>query len=76
MHPMQYGIGPGIQKGRTLGNEGEKVEKSIPESVHFKHLMRRVAMEEESLGEKRQKPMTQKEDQNSHMQKNDIEIAR
>ena len=49
MHAMQDSIGPGIQKGRPLRNESEAVEESLPELIHFKHLVRAISMQEECL---------------------------
>ena len=60
VHPVKNGIGPGVQKGRPLRDEGKGVKEFLPELIHLKHLMRGVAVQEESLREKGQKPVAQK----------------
>jgi hypothetical protein len=49
MHAVEDRVGPGIQKGRTLGDKRQHIKKLLPESVHFKHLMRRIPVEEKCL---------------------------
>jgi hypothetical protein len=49
MHAMQNSIGPGIQKGGALGYKCQHIKELLPELVHFKHLVRRIPVEEESL---------------------------
>ena len=49
VHTMQNGIGPGVQKRRTLGDKSQHIEELFPERMHFEHLVRAVAMQEKSL---------------------------
>jgi hypothetical protein len=49
MHPVEDGIGPGIEKGRTLGDKGERVKEVFPKFVHPKHLVRSIAVQKERL---------------------------
>ena len=49
MHPVEDGVGAGVEKRRTLGNKGKCVEESLPELIHLKHLMGRIAVQEECL---------------------------
>ena len=61
VHAVQDSIGPGVQEGRALGNKSEAVKELLPELIHLKHLMRTIAMQEESLCKQGQKPMTHEE---------------
>jgi len=49
VHAVQDSIGPGVQEGRALGNKSEAVKESFPEFIHSEHLMRSIAVQEESL---------------------------
>ena len=49
VHPVEDGVGAGVEKRGTLGNKGKSVEKSLPEFVHLEHLVGRIAMQEECL---------------------------
>ena len=49
MHPVKDRIGAGIEKGRTLRNEGEEVEEPLPKFIHPKHFMGSIAMQKERL---------------------------
>ena len=49
MHPVQDGVGAGVEKRGALRDKGKRVEKPFPEFIHFKHLMGRIAVQEECL---------------------------
>ena len=49
VHAMQDGVSAGIEKGGALCYKGKCVEKSFPEFIHLKHLMGRIAVQEECL---------------------------
>lgn len=50
MHAMQDRVCPGVEEGRALGDKSETVKEPFPEFIHSEHLMRSIAMQEESLG--------------------------
>ena len=60
MHAMEDGVGPGIEEGAALGDEGEGVEEFLPERMHFEHLMWRIPVKEEGLWKEREEPVTEK----------------
>jgi hypothetical protein len=67
VHPVEDRIGAGIEKRRTLGDKRESVKEPFPKFIHLKHLVRRIAMQEEGLREKGQKPVGEKKQRdNSH----------
>jgi len=45
MHPVEDGIGPGVQEGAALGDKKLRNRKILPEFVHLKHLMRCISMQ-------------------------------
>ena len=49
VHPVQDGISAWVEETAALGDKGEAIEELFPEFIHLKHLMRCIAMQEESL---------------------------
>jgi hypothetical protein len=64
MHTVHYPISPWYQIRRTLRKPGKKIDYFFPASTGSVHLVRGIAMQEKSMKEQRQKPMTDKERQN------------
>lgn len=66
MHPVQNGVRPGDQERRPLRDEGQEVKESFAKPGHDKHVMGGIAMMKKCLCEERQKPMSDKQDQDRH----------
>ena len=66
---MKNGIGSWRQIGTTLPHPGENVKETLPILVHDKHLMRRIAVKEETLAEKGEIPVKKEENNNDHVGK-------
>ena len=49
VHPVQDGVSAGVEKRRALRNKGKRVEKFLPEFIHLKHLVGRIAVQEKCL---------------------------
>ena len=49
VHPVEDGVGAGVEKRGALGNEGKRVEEFLPELIHLKHLVGRIAVQEKCL---------------------------
>ena len=50
VHPVHDGVCPGAHKGRSLGDIGKKVKKTLPSRAHGKSAVSGVTMLEECLG--------------------------
>ena len=60
MLQMELGIGLRMQKGGSLRDKGEQIEKSFPEWTHRKHAVSHIAVQEETLGEYARIPVNHK----------------
>lgn len=67
MHSVHDGIRARIQERRALADECEQVKCFFPERAGREHFVRRVPVQEKRLAEKRQEPVTQKENQDNHI---------
>jgi hypothetical protein len=61
MHTVQNSVRPGIQKGRTLKNKGQRIKDALPAFAEGEHFMGSISVQKESLEKQRQKPVGEKE---------------
>src|SRR5262245_19532634 len=67
VHAMQNGVGPRDKKRSALRNERQQVKQAFGERRKNEHPVGTVTVQEERLEKKRKEPVSEKEDQNWHV---------
>jgi hypothetical protein len=66
VHAVQQRVGPGREEAAALADVGESEEEPLPEFIHRKHLVRRVAVQVKCLREQGQVVMGNEKYENGH----------